>query len=654
MGSISGSGATYTATITPNGNGNVALNIAAGVAQDAASNTNTAAIQVTVTQTDDVGPTVVIATDSGGSFNESAPGSFTATITFSESVTGFTDGDLTATNGTVGSISGSGTTYTATITPNGNGNVALNVAAGVAQDAATNTNTAATQVTVTQTDDVAPTVAISTGSTTSFNQSSLGSFTATITFSESVTGFTDGDLTATNATVGSISGSGTTYTATITPNGNGNVDLNVAAGVAQDAASNTNTAATQVTVTQTDDVAPTVAITTGGTTSFNQSAPGSFTATITFSESVTGFTDGDLTATNATVGSISGSGTTYTATITPNGNGNVDLNVAAGVAQDAASNTNVVAPQVTVTQTDDIAPTAQILGAPSIHDGATPFNVTIEFSEDVTAFVQGDVTVNGGATITNLTPVDASTYTAQITPNATTAITIEVAAGVAQDGAGNGNIAAVQVSISGDTTTPTPTITTSSSSHDGSSAFTATVTFDEPVNGFLPSELTATNATVAGAFTTGADGDAVYTIEVTPTGPQDVVLSIAAAVAKDAAGNDNVAAADVTVTGTVVQITKERITSFLTNRANHILNNQPNLTGFITGQNTSGGGPLGYLAINGNEGSQNVRFANLALEDFGGPRWRKFGGNIADLSNRAAAHRCRLRPAGNHRFGKEC
>ena len=81
-------------------------------------------------------------------------------------------------------------------------------------------------------------------------------------------------------------------------------------------------------------------------------------------------------------------------------------------------------------------------------------------------------------------------------------------------------------------------------------------------------------------------------------------------------------AADVTVTGTVVQITKERITSFMTNRANHILNNQPNLTGFITGQSNTGGGPLGFLAINGNEGSQNVRFATsrskiLAARDGG-------------------------------------
>ena len=184
------------------------------------------------------------------------------------------------------------------------------------------------------------------GGTTSFNESAPWvTFTATITFNEAVSGFTPVEITATNGTVAGAFATGadgdSVYTIVVTPAGTGNVALNVAAGVAQDAASNTNTAATQVTVTQTDDVGPTVAITTGGTTSFSQSAPGSFTATITFSESVTGFTDGDLTATNATVGAISGSGTTYTATITPNGNGNVALNVAAGVAQDTASPTPI-------------------------------------------------------------------------------------------------------------------------------------------------------------------------------------------------------------------------------------------------------------------------------------------------------------------------
>ena len=196
----------------------------------------------------------------------------------------------------------------------------------------------------------------------------------TVTFDENASNVTADDFTLTTASgtatgnIASISGSGTSYTVTVdTIAGTGSLrlDLNASTDIVDDDGNGNNTngyvsAFSSGTAHTVDRDAPTVAITTGSTTSFNQSAPGSFTATITFSESVTGFTDGDLTASNATVGSISGSGTTYTATITPNGNGNVALNVAAGVAQDAASNTNTAATQVTVTQTDDVAPTVAI------------------------------------------------------------------------------------------------------------------------------------------------------------------------------------------------------------------------------------------------------------------------------------------------------
>ena len=84
-----------------------------------------------------------------------------------------------------------------------------------------------------------------------------------------------------------------------------------------------------------------------------QSAPGTFIATVTFSEAVTGFVDGELTATNAAVGALApagGAGTIFTATITPAGTGDIALNVAANVAQDADGNDNIAAPQVIVTQ----------------------------------------------------------------------------------------------------------------------------------------------------------------------------------------------------------------------------------------------------------------------------------------------------------------
>ena len=86
-------------------------------------------------------PTVTISTTK----TAQSTGPFTATFTFSEAVTGFVVTDLTVTNGTASDFSGTGTTYTATITPdNDDVVVTLTVPAGAATDAAGDANTAAT------------------------------------------------------------------------------------------------------------------------------------------------------------------------------------------------------------------------------------------------------------------------------------------------------------------------------------------------------------------------------------------------------------------------------------------------------------------------------------------------------------------------------
>ncbi|MDI1312732.1 putative Ig domain-containing protein [Prosthecobacter sp.] len=68
----------------------------------------------------------------------SAP--FGVTATFSHTVTGFTLADISVTGGTASALTGSGTTYSFTITPTAN--VTLSIAAGQAQDADTVTNLA--------------------------------------------------------------------------------------------------------------------------------------------------------------------------------------------------------------------------------------------------------------------------------------------------------------------------------------------------------------------------------------------------------------------------------------------------------------------------------------------------------------------------------
>lgn len=564
---------------------------------------------VTPFTVDAIKPDVAITTNSGGSFNENAPGTFTATVTFTEPVSTYANGELTATNATVSNFTSGAdgdAVYTAIITPNGHGNVALNVATYTAYDSAFNHNNAAPQVTVTQIDDVAPTVVITTNSGGAFNESTLSSFIATITFNEAVTDFVDGELTASNATVTNLSGSGTTYTATITPDGKGAIALNVGANVAQDTSNNNNTAAPQITVMQTDDVAPTATIT--GVPAIAGPNRG-FTITLTFSEAVTGLLPSDIGATNAVVNNlspVSGNGTVFTATVTPDGFGNVTVSLPTGMAQDSGSNGNVAVAGQTVTL-DNTKPTVTISNTPPSHDGTTTFNATFQFSEqlDKGSFEERDITLTN-ATVSNLSTSDGITFTADITPLSSLDVIINVAANVAQDMVGNGNTAATQVSITGDRVSPNVAILNAPEKHDRVTPFNVTVEFNEDVFGFVAGGISTTNATVSNFVTVD---DNTFTADITPTGPRDITLDIVVGAAKDFAGNDNTAAAQVTVKGTAIEDTKRIISNLLINRAGHLLNNQPNINALANGQFNSGGGDFGNLQINGNENGVKFSFS---------------------------------------------
>lgn len=257
-------------------------------------------------------------------------GAFPITVTFDEAVTGFALGDLSVGNGAASNFAGSGTTYTADITPGADGTVTLDVAAGVAQDAAGNDNTAATQFSVTA-DVSAPTAAI----TSSAADPVAGTFSVDVTFSESITGFVLGDLTVSNGSASNLTGSGASYSVNITPSGDGLVTVDVATGVAQDAAGNDNTAAAQFSITA-DVSAPAVEIVLPGETT-----TGALTASFEFSEPVSGFELTDISVSNGAASALLGSDASYTVLITPQAPGTVAVNVAPGAAADAAGNESV-------------------------------------------------------------------------------------------------------------------------------------------------------------------------------------------------------------------------------------------------------------------------------------------------------------------------
>ena len=172
----------------------------------------------------------------------------TAAITFtlSEASTDFVESDVTVTGGALSGFAGSGTSYTATFTPDAGStaNGVISVASGVFTDAAGNANAdgADADNTVTLAVDTGlPTVILSGAPETLTN---LNSFTVTATFDKDVTGFDDllNDVIVTNGTVTAITGGPAVYTLTVTPTGAGDVSITVPAAAAQDAAANDNTA----------------------------------------------------------------------------------------------------------------------------------------------------------------------------------------------------------------------------------------------------------------------------------------------------------------------------------------------------------------------------------------------------------------------------
>lgn len=94
---------------------------------------------------------------------------------------------------------------------------------------------------------------------------------------------------------------------------------------------------------------------------------------------------------------------------------------------------------------DVTAPTCTITCAQSSPSATTPLNFTFTFSESVMGFVVGDITVGNG-TAGNFAGSGA-VYTADVTPVGMSVVTVDVAAGVCQDAAGNANLAATQFTI---------------------------------------------------------------------------------------------------------------------------------------------------------------------------------------------------------------
>ncbi|MFV3415236.1 Ig-like domain-containing protein [Pseudomonas nitroreducens] len=214
-------GITWTATFTPDANVRVASNLFslnnAGYT-DLAGNSGVGLTQSASLSIDTVRPTAtIVVAENALRIGETSQ----VTITFSEAVSGFSNADLTVTNGTLSAVSSNdgGVTWTATFTPASAVTDPSNLITldnGGVQNAAGNSGTGTTLSNTFAIDTQRPGATVVVANTDlRQGQSSQ----VTITFSEPVTDLELSDLSASNATLSGLSSSdgGLTWTATLTP-----------------------------------------------------------------------------------------------------------------------------------------------------------------------------------------------------------------------------------------------------------------------------------------------------------------------------------------------------------------------------------------------------------------------------------------------------
>ncbi len=189
------------------------------------------------------------------------------------------------------------------------------------------------------------------------------------------------------------------------------------------------------------------------------------TVTITFSEAVTGFANGDVSLSSA-VGTLdtltSTDGVIWTATLTPAADvqaQGVKLSIAAGSYTSADGTRAGLGFTSSAFAVDTKAPTVGITLSDSQLTTGETARVTFTFSEAVTGFDSADVNASNGA-ISSLASTDGRTWSATFTPDASTLAplnSIAIGSGYA-DAAGNAGTEGSSANFTIDTTAPAPAI----------------------------------------------------------------------------------------------------------------------------------------------------------------------------------------------------
>ncbi len=287
-----------------------------------------------------------------------------------------------------------------------------------------------------------------------------------------------------------------------------------------------------------DGTAPTVAI---GSTATDPTNASPIPVTITFSEAVTGFVVGDITVGNGGASNFQTSDDiSFTVDITPAGDPvTVTVDVASGLAADAAGNVNTAAAQFSIVYNSSV-PTLIISSTASNPTNVSLIPITFTFSEAMTGFVVGDITIGNGMA-GNLQTSDNTVFTADITPSADGTVTVDVVAGAAQSVAtGRDNAAAAQFSITYDGTAPTGTININGGdTYTTSPNVTLTLSPDDGTGTGVTQMMLSNDSGFAGASWETFSSPRAWTLSSLPDGDKYVYTKF-----KDAVGNGSLVSTD--------------------------------------------------------------------------------------------------------------
>jgi len=520
-------GTHWTATLTANPGVNhvgdvITLNTTA--ISDVAGNAGSGTTTSNAYAVDTVLPTATIVF---GNTNLGIGQTSPVTITFNEAVPGFTNADLTVSNGTLSTVSTSdgGVTWIATFTPtaaivSASNHITLDTSH--VSDAAGNVGSGTVTSNNVAIDGVRPTATIVVSNN---NLGIGGTSTVTITFSEAVSGMALADLTTDNGTLSGLSTSDNiTYTALLTPTpgitqNNNHIVLDNSTVI--DGAGNSGTGTTSSNAYALDSTRPTATIVVANPT---LAAGQSSLVTITFSEAVNGFDNNDLSVPNGTLTAVSTSdaGVTWTATFTPTDGVHDTTNLISlnnsGV-QDGAGNAGTGITNSGNFTIDTVRPTATIVVADNALKIGETSLVTITFSEAVTGFSNADLTIIDGGTLSAVQSSDGGiTWTATFTPTSNITSGSNVIelhnAGVenASGNAGSGVTDSNNYSI--DTQRPTASIVVANPALNIGGTSLVTITFSEAVTGFTNADLTVADGTLSNV--SSSDGGITWTATLTP------------------------------------------------------------------------------------------------------------------------------------------